>query len=50
MTGCIGMVDELVGSHTKVAIYPTLQSTVKGSDPCLFRYQVQGDAGSDLPH
>ena len=23
VTGCTGMLDELVGSHTKVAIYPT---------------------------
>ena len=24
VTGCTGMLDELVGSHTKVATYPTL--------------------------
>ena len=46
--GCTGTLGKLVGSHTKVAIYP-MQSAVKGCDPCLAQYQVQGDAGSDLP-
>ena len=45
------MLDELVSSHTKIAIYPALmQSAAKGCDLCLTRYQVQGDTGSDLPN
>ena len=26
-----------------------MQSAVKGCDPCLLQYQVQGDPGSELP-
>ena len=43
------MLDELVGSHTKVAIYPPSQCAAKGRDLCLTQYWVQGDAGCDLP-
>ena len=50
VTGCTGMLDELAGSHTKVAIYPTLAIHCKGCDPCLAQYWVQGDVGSDLPN
>ena len=49
VTGCTGILGELVGSHTKVAIYPALLSAVEGCDPCLAQDWVQGDAGSDLP-
>ena len=48
--GCTGMLDELLGSHTKVAIIPTSQSTAKGCDPYLAQYWVQGDVSSDLPN
>ena len=30
VTGHTGMLDELVGSHTKVAIYPAYTCTAKG--------------------
>ena len=37
VTGCTGTIGELVGSHTKAAIYPITQSTAKGYDPCLLQ-------------
>ena len=47
---CTGTLDGLVGSHTRLVIYPTLANPLlKGCDLCLTQYQVQGDAGSDLP-
>ena len=39
-----GTLDELAGSHTRLAIYPALCNLLpKGCDPCLTRYQVQGE-------
>ena len=49
VTGHTGMLGELVGSHTKVVIYPTYTIHCKGCDLCLALYWVQGDVGSDLP-
>ena len=48
VTGHTGTLGELMGSHTKVAIYPT-QSAAKDCDQCLLQYQVQGHQGSELP-
>ena len=45
--GCTGTLDGLVGSHTRLAIYPTL--AICYWRVVITRYQVQGDAGSDLP-
>ena len=50
VTGHTGMLGELVGSHTKVAIYPCTKSAAKSCDPCLTRYQIRVDVGSELPN
>ena len=50
VTGCTGKLDELVGSHTKVVIYPAYAICCKKVVICaLLNTGFRGDAGSDLP-
>ena len=48
--GGTGTLDGLVGSHTQTSdLSCPCNLLPKGFDPCFTQYQVQGDAGSDLP-
>ena len=48
--GCTDTLDELVGSLTKLTIYPALAIWLpKCCELWFAQYQVQGDRGSDLP-
>ena len=42
VTGHTGTLGELVGSHTKVAIYPPTQSAVEGCDPACCNTGFEG--------
>ena len=42
VAGCSGTLHKLVGSHTKVVVYPTITIHCESCDPCLIQYWVKG--------